>query len=139
MAKLNSKVGLFRAECTQIGTTEEAIASAPKLGFDTGLKVNHPFIEGKTLPVWIANFVLMGYGTGAIFGCPAHDQRDLDFARKYNLDVTPVVLPDGENPETYDINTEAYTGEGTLFNSVFLNGLNKTDSIPSAIAKIKEI
>ena len=79
----NSKITEFRADCAKIGTTEEAIATAPKLGFDTGLRVEHPFDETKTLPVWIANFVLMGYGTGAIFGCPAHDQRDLDLARKY--------------------------------------------------------
>ena len=128
----------FRAECAKIGTTEEAIATADKLGFDTGLKVKHPF-TGETLPVWIANFVLMGYGTGAIFGCPAHDQRDLDFARKYDLDVTPVVLPDGENASSYEISTEAYTGEGTLFNSDFLNGLNKDEGISAAIAKIEEM
>jgi len=129
----------FRADCAKIGTTEEAIATAPKLGFDTGLRVKHPFVEGKTLPVWIANFVLMGYGTGAIFGCPAHDQRDLDFARKYDLDVTPVVLPEGESAESYDVDTEAYTGEGTLFNSDFLNGLAKEEGISAAIAKIEDM
>ena len=135
----NKNIDAFRAECAKIGTTEEAIATADKLGFDTGLKVKHPFDETKTLPVWIANFVLMGYGTGAIFGCPAHDQRDLDFARKYDLDVTPVVLPDGEDAGSYEIGTEAYIGEGTLFNSDFLNGLNKTGGISAAIAKIEEM
>ena len=135
----NSKITEFRADCAKIGTTEEAIATAPKLGFDTGLRVEHPFDETKTLPVWIANFVLMGYGTGAIFGCPAHDQRDLDFARKYDLNVTPVVLPEGENAESYNVESEAYTGEGTLFNSNFLNGLNKSDGIKAAIAKIEEM
>ncbi len=135
----NTNIQSFREKCAQIGTTEEAIATAPKLGFDTGLKVKHPFIEGKMLPVWIANFVLMGYGTGAIFGCPAHDQRDLDFARKYDLDVTPVVLPDGEDANTYAIENEAYTDEGTLFNSGFLNGLTKTDGIRAAIEKIEEM
>ncbi len=139
LAKNDSKIESFRAECAKIGTTEEAIATAPKLGFDTGLKVKHPFIEGKTLPVWIANFVLMGYGTGAIFGCPAHDQRDLDFARKYNLDVTPVVLPEGESAENYDVGNEAYTGEGTLFNSGFLNGLAKDEGISAAIEKIESM
>ena len=134
-----SEVEAFRAECAKIGTTEEAIATAPKLGIDTGLRVKHPFVEDKTLPVWIANFVLMGYGTGAVFGCPAHDQRDLDFARKYKLDVTPVVLPDGEDAENYNVETEAYTGEGTLFNSNFLNGLNKFDGISAAIAKIEDM
>lgn len=139
LGKNNSVVEDFRAECAKIGTTEEAIATAPKLGFDTGLRVKHPFIEGKTLPVWIANFVLMGYGTGAIFGCPAHDQRDLDFARKYDLDVTAVVLPQGESAESYDVGNEAYTGEGILFNSDFLNGLEKDEGISAAIAKIEDM
>ena len=131
------EIETFRAECARIGTSEEAIAQAPKMGLDTGLRVKHPFIEGSTLPVWIANFVLMGYGTGAIFGCPAHDQRDLDFARKYDLPVLPVVLPEGEDAESYDVENEAYTGEGTLFNSDFLNGLSKTDGIRAAITKIE--
>ena len=138
LAEQNNEVEAFRAECAKIGTTEEAIATADKLGFDTGLKVKHPF-TGETLPVWVANFVLMGYGTGAIFGCPAHDQRDLDFARKYNLDITPVILPDSEDAASYDVGSEAYTGEGTLFNSNFLNGLNKTDGITAAITKIEEM
>ena len=135
---IEKEVEAFRAECAKIGTTEEAIATAEKLGFDTGLKVKHPFIEGKTLPVWIANFVLMGYGTGAIFGCPAHDQRDLDFARKYGLDVTPVVLPDGESAETYNVENEAYVGEGTLFNSGFLDGLSKNEGIAAAIKAVEK-
>ena len=122
----NVDVRNFRAECAKIGTSEEAIAQAPKLGLDTGLRVKHPFDESITLPVWIANFVLMGYGTGAVFGCPAHDQRDLDFARKYDLPVTPVVLPEGENANDFQIGDEAYTGEGKIYNSSFLNGLNKT-------------
>jgi len=126
----------FRAECAKIGTSEEDIAKAPKLGLDTGLRVKHPFDSSITLPVWIANFVLMGYGTGAVFGCPAHDQRDLDFARKYDLPVTPVVLPECEDATSYEIGTEAYTGEGTLFNSGFLNGLNKAEGISAAIFEI---
>ena len=134
----NTDIDNFCDDCAKIGTTEEAIATAPKLGFDTELKVIHPF-TGQPLPVWIANFVLMGYGTGAIFGCPAHDQRDLDFARKYDLEVTPVVLPDGEEAASYKIENEAYIGEGTLFNSEFLNGLNKADGIQAAIAKITEL
>ncbi len=136
---IEKQVEDFLAECAKIGTTEEAIATAPKLGFDTGLRVKHPFDESKTLPVWIANFVLMGYGTGAIFGCPAHDQRDLDFARKYSLDVTPVVLPEGEDAGNYDVGTEAYTGEGTLINSGFLDGHSKDDGISAAVAKIEEM
>ena len=138
LAENNDKLEAFRAECAKIGTSEEDIAKAPKLGFDTGLKVTHPF-TGKTLPVWIANFVLMGYGTGAIFACPAHDQRDLDFARKYNLPVTPVVLPEGEDAKTYEIQNEAYTGDGKSFNSDFLNGLKKVPAMTAAIARIEEL
>ena len=138
LEKENPEIDNFRAECAKIGTSEEAIAQAPKLGLDTGLRVKHPF-TGKTLPVWIANFVLMGYGTGAIFGCPAHDQRDLDFARKYNLPVTPVVLPNGEDAKTYAIENEAYTGDGKIFNSDFLNGLDKVPAIVAAIARIEEL
>ncbi len=137
LAEDNTAIEDFRIECAKIGTSEEAIAQAPKLGFDTGLRVKHPFVEGQTLPVWIANFVLMGYGTGAIFGCPAHDQRDLDFARKYDLPVTAVVLPEGENAETYEVGNEAYTGEGTLFNSGFLNGLSKGEGVRAAIEKVE--
>ncbi|HHL42607.1 MAG TPA: leucine--tRNA ligase, partial [Hellea balneolensis] len=125
--------------CTSMGSTEEAIEKAEKLGVDTGLRVQHPFDENMTLPVYAANFVLMGYGTGAIFGCPAHDQRDLDFARKYDLPVTPVVLPEGEDANSYTIGDEAYTGEGTIFNSGFLDGLGKTEAIKTAIAKLEDM
>ena len=88
----------FIAECRRLGTSEAVIETAEKHGYDTGLRVQHPFMTDATFPVWIANFVLMEYGTGAIFGCPAHDQRDLDFARKYGLRVLPVVLPPGADP-----------------------------------------
>jgi len=135
----NADLEAFRKKCAAVGTSEEAIEKADKLGYDTGLTVKHPFEEGKTLPVWIANFVLMGYGTGAIFGCPAHDQRDIDFARKYDLGVTPVVLPEGEDASTYNVEDTAYTGEGSLFNSGFLDGLNKDDGIRAAIAQIEEM
>ena len=138
LAQDNEALENFRLECAAIGTTEEAIATAPKLGFDTGLSVKHPF-TGKPLPVWIANFVLMGYGTGAVFGCPAHDQRDLDFARKYKLNVTPVVLPQGEDADSYTVGDEAYTGEGKLFNSEFLDGLNKNKGIKAATRKIESM
>lgn len=136
LSKSDNDVAEFRKECARIGTTEEAIANAPKLGFDTGLFVTNWFNDER-LPVWIANFVLMDYGTGAVFGCPAHDQRDLDFARKYELSVRPVVLPEGEDPETFEILDEAYTGDGTLYNSDFLNGLNKQEGIKSAIAELE--
>ena len=139
LAETRPDLETFRAECAKMGTSEEAIEKAEKRGFDTGLQVRHPFVPGKTLPVWVANFVLMGYGTGAIFGCPAHDQRDLDFARKYELDVTPVVLPEGEDAATFQIGTEAYTGPGTLYNSGDLNGLSKEDGIPATIKRIEEM
>ncbi|NND49314.1 MAG: leucine--tRNA ligase, partial [Rhizobiales bacterium] len=114
----------FIAECRRQGTTLEEIETAEKLGFDTGVTAQHPFISNRKIKVFVANFVLMEYGTGAIFGCPAHDQRDLDFARKYNLAVRPVVIPQGSDPNTFRIVEEAYTGEGTLANSDFLDGLD---------------
>ncbi|GAB5459456.1 MAG: leucine--tRNA ligase [Henriciella sp.] len=129
LAKNNQDLEAFRAECAKVGTSEADIEKAPKIGFETGLSVKHPFIEGETLPVWIANFVLMGYGTGAVFACPAHDQRDFDFARKYDLPILPVVKPAGDeageawvtsgNGEDMDA---AYIGPGTTMNSGFLDG-----------------
>ena len=111
----------FKKECSRTGTTEESIAIAEKLGFRTELLAINPLDESIKVPVYFANFVLMDYGLGAVFGCPAHDQRDLDFARKYKLSVTPVVKPDQD--ETFEIKDKAYTGEGKLFNSKFLNNL----------------
>jgi len=118
----------FKEECNKMGTTEEALANAEKIGFDTKIKVLHPFDLKKSLPVYVSNFVLMEYGTGAVFGCPAHDQRDLEFARKYKLDVLPVVLPDNEKKDKYKIKEIAYTGDGKLINSEFLDGLNVTQA-----------
>jgi len=111
----------FRKECSKTGTTEESIASAEKLGFKTNLIAVNPLDKSMKVPVYFANFVLMDYGLGAVFGCPAHDQRDLDFAKKYNLKITPVVKP--EKDKDFEINNEAYTGEGYLYNSNFLDGL----------------
>ncbi len=119
----NPKIAAFNEECRQLGTTEEALETAEKKGYDTGIKVAHPFEAGWELPVYIANFVLMGYGTGAIFGCPAHDQRDLDFARKYDLVVTPVVCDEAVEPDSFTIGTEAYVGPGRIINSRFLDGM----------------
>ena len=113
----------FIAECRHLGTSIAAIETAEKIGFDTGLRVVHPFRPDVTLPVYVANFVLMDYGTGAIFGCPAHDQRDLDFARKYRLPVVPVVLPPDADALTFAVGDVAYDGEGTIFNSDFIDGL----------------
>ena len=109
----------FKDDCSKTGTTEEALANADKIGFNSGLFVKHPFISSKKIPIFFANFVLMDYGSGAIFGCPAHDQRDFDFAKKYKLDVIKVVS-DGNNFEL----KEAYTGNGKIINSDFLNGLD---------------
>ncbi|WP_395666793.1 leucine--tRNA ligase [Methylocella sp.] len=114
----------FVAECRRRGASTAAIETADKKGYDTGLRVRHPFDETWLLPVYVANFVLMDYGTGAIFGCPAHDQRDLDFANAYGLGATPVILPPGEDPETFAVTTEAYDGEGALYHSRFLDGLS---------------
>jgi leucyl-tRNA synthetase len=127
----------FIAECRQMGTSEAAIETAEKRGYDTGLRVRHPLLEGATFPVWIANFVLMEYGTGAIFGCPAHDQRDLDFARKYKLQVVPVVLPPGADPVSFDVANEAYVGPGTIFNSGPFDGLEVDAAKRAIIAELE--
>ncbi len=129
----------FIAECRRMGTSEAAIETAEKRGYDTGLRVRHPFLKDATSPVWIANFVLMEYGTGAIFGCPAHDQRDLDFARKYRLSVVPVVLPPGADPTTFAVGNEAYVGSGTIFNSDFMNGLDVEAAKRAVIARLEQL
>ncbi len=113
----------FIALCRKGGTTAAEIETQEKLGFDTGLRLKHPFDDGPELPLYIANFVLMDYGTGAVFGCPAHDQRDIDFARKYGLPVTRVVA-DGDLTDPVFAGNEAYTGPGALVNSRFLDGLS---------------
>jgi leucyl-tRNA synthetase len=118
------KLKTFVADCRRLGTAEAVIEQAEKRGYDTGITAAHPFDPGWQLPVFVANFVLMGYGTGAIFGCPAHDQRDLEFARKYELPVVPVVVPDGVAAPDFAIGDEAYLGPGKLANSRFLNGLD---------------
>ena len=115
----------FKKECSKTGTTEESIASAEKLGFKTDLIAVNPLDINMKVPVYFANFVLMDYGLGAVFGCPAHDQRDLDFAKKYNLKVMPVVKP--KKDKDFEINDEAYTGEGYIYNSKFLDGLKVPD------------
>ncbi|MFA6264294.1 MAG: leucine--tRNA ligase [Pseudolabrys sp.] len=122
-AAKNPKLAAFIEECKHLGTSQEAIDTAEKMGFDTGIRATHPFDPSWKLPVYVANFILMDYGTGAIFGCPAHDQRDLDFVNKYGLGNTPVVLPPGQDPATFVITDTAYDGTGTLFNSRFLDGM----------------
>ena len=127
----------FQKECSKIGTTEEALANAEKLGFDTKLFAEHPFIKNKKLPIYVANFVLMDYGNGAIFGCPAHDQRDFDFAKKYKLPIIKVVS-DENNSETGDKMKIAYTGNGKIINSDFLNGLNVDEAKKKIIDKVEK-
>jgi leucyl-tRNA synthetase len=135
-AAANPEAAAFVRDCAALGTSEEAIETAEKRGFDTGLRVAHPFVPGRTAPVWIANFVLMEYGTGAIFGCPAHDQRDLEFARKYGLDVVPVVArPDGD----VTVGAEAYAGPGVMVNSGFLDGLTPDEAKKRSIARLEEL
>ena len=129
----NPEIAAFIAETRRHGTATETIDKAEKLGIFTGLHVKHPVKPGATLPVYIANFVLMDYGTGAIFGCPAHDQRDLDFARRYDLPVLPVVLPEGADPATFEVDSEAYNGPGRIYHSEFLDGL-EIDAAKKAIA-----
>ena len=123
----------FKLKCSKMGITEEALANVEKIGFNTKLQAIHPLDNKIKLPIYIANFVLMDYGTGAIFGCPAHDQRDLDFANKYKLKVLPVVKPNNTNPDTFIIKNEAFTGDGILFNSSFLNNLTVNQAIKKII------
>src|SRR5216684_3169551 len=129
-ATKNEKVAEFVAACMRRGTAQEVIETAEKKGIDTGIRAIHPFDPNWQLPVYVANFILMEYGTGAIFGCPAHDQRDLDFVNKYGLGNTPVVCPQGQDPKSFVITDTAYEGDGRMINSRFLDGM--------AIAEAKE-
>ena len=124
LAKSSDRLAAFNEECLRIGTSSEAVEKADKNGFDTGLVAVHPFDPDWKVPVYVANFVLMGYGTGAIFGSAGHDQRDLEFAKKYDLKILPVVIPDGQDPATFDVGNEPYLGPGKLGNSRFLDGLS---------------
>ena len=128
----------FKEECSKTGTTEESIAQAEKLGFETTLIAINPLDPSIKVPVYFANFVLMDYGFGAVFGCPAHDQRDFEFAKKYNLKIVSVVKPESKNNEI-QLNNKAYTGAGTIINSQFLNGLKApVQSIQEAIKILEE-
>ena len=137
VAKGNAEATAFLAECAKLGTSEAAVETAEKKGFDTGLTVQHPLVVDCRLPVYIANFVLMEYGTGAIFGCPAHDQRDLDFANAYGLGVIPVVLPDDTDAAGFEITDTAYTGPGKLFNSGPWDGMDVEEGKRAAIAALE--
>src|SRR6516165_3132407 len=133
-AARNPKLAEFIAEIKRIGTAQEVIDTAEKQGFDTGIRAIHPFDPAWKLPVYVANFVLMEYGTGAIFGCPAHDQRDLDFVNRYGLGNVPVVCPEGQDPKTYVITDVAYDGDGRMINSRFLDGMT-IDQAKEEVAK----
>ncbi len=139
LAGSNPEIAAFIKDCQGLGTSEEDIERAEKKGIDTGIRAKHPFKEGETLPLYIANFILMDYGTGAIFGCPAHDQRDLDFARQYGLNVTPVVVPETEDTSDFQIADEAYTGPGKLANSEFLDGKTVEDAQNIIIDKLEDM
>ena len=123
LAKKNPKLQTFLDECKRIGTSVADIETAEKKGFETDVVAVHPFDADRSMPVYVANFVLMGYGTGAIFGCPGHDQRDFEFATKYDLPIMAVVVPEGESPKNFKIGKEPYLGPGQIANSSFLDGL----------------
>ena len=123
VAEGNPELAAFIAECRRMGTSVATLETAEKKGFDTGVRVTHPFDPDWTIPVYVANFVLMDYGTGAIFGCPAHDQRDLDFVNAYGLGNVPVVCPEGQDPASFVVTNVAYDGDGRMINSRFLDGM----------------
>jgi leucyl-tRNA synthetase len=127
-AKTNPPLAEFIEECRRRGTAQAEIDTAEKMGFDTGIKAVHPFDKSWRLPVYVANFIVMDYGTGAIFGCPAHDQRDLDFVNKYGLGNVPVVRPPGQDPRTFVITDTAYDGDGRMINSRFLDGMTVAEA-----------
>ena len=127
----------FKSECAKTGTTEEAIAVAEKIGFKTNLTAINPLNPSEKVPVYFANFVLMDYGFGAVFGCPAHDQRDFDFAKKYDLEIKTVVKPKGED-DNFKVQNEAYPGPGIIINSDYLNGLDAPENSVLETIKILE-
>ncbi len=137
-AKKDKGLAEFIAECNKLSTSEADIETAEKRGYDSGLRVMHPFIKDLKLPLYVANFVLMEYGTGAIFGCPAHDQRDLDFARSYSLPVKPVVIPDDQDPASFKIYSEAFVGSGKLYNSHFLDGLTIEEAKSQVVERLSK-
>ena len=135
-AAKNSAIEAFCEECRRAGTSLAALETAEKKGMDTGIRVRHPFDPSWELPVYIANFVLMDYGTGAIFGCPSGDQRDLDFARKYNLPVVPVVMPKDGDAASFSVGDVAYDGDGVMINSRFLDGMGTEEAFDTVAAKL---
>jgi leucyl-tRNA synthetase len=134
----NAELAAFCEECRRMGTSLAALETAEKKGFDTGIRVVHPFDDSWTLPVYVANFVLMDYGTGAIFGCPSGDQRDLDFANKYGLPVVPVVMPEDGDAATFAIGREAYADDGVMINSRFLDGMKPAQAFDEVARRLEE-
>jgi leucyl-tRNA synthetase len=138
-AEANSKLAAFIDEVHHSGTSAVAIETGEKKGFDTGIRAVHPFDPEWKLPVYVANFVLMDYGTGAIFGCPSGDQRDLDFANKYGLPVIPVVMPEGADAATFQIIDEAFTDDGVMINSRFLDGMKPNDAFNEVAKRLEKV
>lgn len=137
LSETNAELAAFCEDCRRMGTSVADIEAAEKRGFDTGVRAVHPFDKTWTLPVYVANFILMDYGTGAIFACPSGDQRDLDFALRYDLPRVPVILPPGEDAATFQITTKAWDGEGTLINSKFLDGLDTRAAFEEAAKRLE--
>ncbi|KQM31617.1 leucine--tRNA ligase [Rhizobium sp. Leaf68] len=138
LAEKNAEIAEFCDECRRQGTSLAALETAEKRGMDTGVKVVHPLDPSWELPVYIANFVLMDYGTGAIFGCPSGDQRDLDFARKYGLPVVPVVMPEDGDAASFTVGDAAYVDDGVMINSRFLDGMKTTDAFEAVVTKLSQ-
>ncbi|MRG54874.1 leucine--tRNA ligase [Phyllobacterium sp. SYP-B3895] len=137
-AENNAALAQFNEECRHAGTSVVALETAEKKGFDTGLRVTHPFDPEWKLPVYVANFVLMDYGTGAIFGCPSGDQRDLDFANKYGLPVVPVVMPKDADAAAFQITETAYVDDGVMINSRFLDGMSPTEAFDEVARRLEK-
>src|SRR5690606_35602721 len=136
-ARDKPELAAFMEECRRAGTSVAVLETQEKTGFDTGIRVRHPFDPEWTLPVYVANFVLMDYGTGAIFGCPSGDERELEFARKYGLPVVPVVMPEGADAASFEIGDEAYTDDGVMINSRFLDGLNNDQAFEEVASRLE--
>ncbi|PWK76291.1 leucine--tRNA ligase [Aminobacter sp. AP02] len=138
-AENRPELAAFMEDVRRMGTSVAALETAEKKGMDTGIRVVHPFDPSWTLPVYVANFVLMDYGTGAIFGCPSGDQRDLDFANKYGLPVVPVVMPEGGDAKTFQVTEEAYTDDGVMINSRFLDGMKPKEAFNDVASRLEQI
>ncbi|WP_269932000.1 leucine--tRNA ligase [Aminobacter sp. HY435] len=138
-AENKPELAAFMEDVRRMGTSVAALETAEKKGMDTGIRVVHPFDPSWTLPVYVANFVLMDYGTGAIFGCPSGDQRDLDFANKYGLPVVPVVMPEGGDAATFQVTEEAFTDDGVMINSRFLDGMKPKDAFNDVANRLEQI